>query len=337
MPLDSHEVISSKIIATAKVIQVTGFRSILQLHDNCRLPEEGALAYLSHEALYRWPIALTDDLHFYTDIFENSRFIRPSDGQEPTKEIARICKEGETICLYDGVAEKYSRKIASLRFHDSQSMEDVLREARTQTEALARGYHLLALKAKPDELLSHDLRITFNVDKKSQELPLDGSGSVQVGDHVIITLLNNGDSVIYVSVFDINAAGKITHLSRSWPRGIRIQPHERYELGVNSYSNKRRGMKISWPKGFPADVEEPIPESFICMITNEPVDLRDFSRERRGERRSDPSQLEKLAYQLTYGQGRDCAGEDEDLSIQWDRVRVPFLLYNEATQFSSAR
>jgi hypothetical protein len=331
MPLGSHGVVSSKIIAKATVKQVTGFRSILQLHDNRHLPEEGALAYLSHEALYQWPIALTEDFRSYTDIFEDSRFIRPSDGQESTKEIAEICQEGETICLYNGVGEK-RLKIASVGFDDSQSMEDALREVRKQTEVLARCYHLLALKARPGELLPHDLRITFNVDKEDQDLPLDGSGAVQVGDHVIITLLNHGDSVIYVSVFDINVAGKIAHLSRSSPRGIYLQPQEKYRLGVNAFTNQGRGMKMSWPKGFPTDMRQPIPESFICMITSEPVDLRDLSRERRGERRSDPSQLEKLAYQLTYGQGRDCAGEDEDRSIQWDKVRVPFLLQNDVVQ-----
>lgn len=328
MPLGSHEVVPSELITTATVRRVTGFRSILQLHDNIHLPEEGALAFLSHEVLYQWPIALADDLHSYTDIFENSRFIRPSDEQERTEEMAQICQEGKTICLYNGVGEKRLR-IASVSFEDSESMADAVKEIRNQTEVLARGRHLLALRAKSDELLAHGLQITFAVNKEDQDLSLDGSGVVQVGDRAIITLHNHGDSEIYVSVFDINAVGRISHLSRSSPRGRRIRPQEKYELGVNDFSKLRRGLEMSWPKGFPVDTENPIPESFICMITSEPVDLRDLSRERRGERRSDPSQLEKLAYQLTYGQGRDCAGEQEDRSIQWDAVRVPFLLQND--------
>lgn len=190
----------------------------------------------------------------------------------------------------------------------------------------------MALKARVDEVLPHDLRITFHVDKKGRQdqgLPLDGSGTVQVSDHAIITLRNYGDSVIYVSVFDINAAGKITHLSRSWPRGIRLKPEDAYTLGVNELSGQGRGLRMSWPKGFPADVKGPIPESFICMVTSEPVDLRDLSQQRRGERRSDPSQLEKLAYQLSYGQGRDADLEDGSRSILWDKVRVPFLLQKD--------
>jgi hypothetical protein len=336
MPLGSHEVVSSKIIATATVKKITGFRSILQLHNNFHLPEEGSLAYLSHEALYQWPVALTDDLYSYMDVFENSRFIRVIDGQKPTEEIAQICTEGKKICLYNGVGEKGLR-IASISFDDRESMVNALQEVRKQTEVLARGYHLLALKARPEELLPHDLQITFNVDKEAQDLPLDGSGAVQVGDHVIITLLNHGDSVIYVSVFDINVAGKIAHLSRSSPKGIRLQPQEKYRLGANVFSNQGRGMKMSWPRGFPADMREPIPEYFVCMITSEPIDLRDLSREKRGEHRSDPSQLEKLAYQLTYGQGRDCAGVDEGRSIRWDKVRVPFLLQNDVSQVADLK
>ncbi|KUL81418.1 hypothetical protein ZTR_09658 [Talaromyces verruculosus] len=331
MPLHSHEIIDSELITTATVRQVTGFRSILQLHDDVHLPKEGALAFLSHEALYQWPIALAEDLHSHTEIFETSRFIRPSDGKERTEGIAHIYKEGKTICLDSGVGEKRLR-IASVGFDDSDSMTDALTQVRNQTDVLARGCHLLALKAKSDELLPHDLRVTFEVNKEDQGLPLDGSGVVQVGDRAIITLHNHGDSEVYVSVFDINAVGRISHLSRSSPWGRRIRPQEKYELGVNDLSKQRRGLEMSWPKGFPADVNQPIPESFICMITSEPVDLRDLSRERRGERRSDPSQLEKLAYQLTYGQGRDCAGEREDRSIQWDAVRVPFLLQKDVGQ-----
>ncbi|KUL81903.1 hypothetical protein ZTR_09534 [Talaromyces verruculosus] len=326
MPLGSHEVVFSKIITTATVRQVSGFRSILQLRENIHLPEEGALAFLSHEALYQWPIALSDELRSCMDEFAKSPFIRPSDEQESTEEIARICKEEKAICLYNGVSEKCLR-IASVSFDDSESVTVALREVWKEAEVLAGSYHLLALKASPGELLHHGLRITFNVDKEEQDLPLDGSGIVQVGDRAIITLRNNGDAVIYVSVFDINARGKISLLSTSWPKGIRLEPQENYELGVNKLSNQRRGLKMSWPKGFPADVKGPIPESLICMVTSVPVDLRALELQRRGQKRSDPSQLEKLAYQLSYGQGRDM--DPEDRTILWDKVRVPFLLQGE--------
>ncbi|KUL82056.1 hypothetical protein ZTR_10676 [Talaromyces verruculosus] len=332
MPRHSHEIIDSELITTATVRQVTGFRSILQLHDDVHLPKDGALAFLSHEALYQWPIALAGDLHSYTEIFEKSRFIRPSDGQERTEEIAQIYQEGKTICLDRGVGEKRLR-IASVGFDDSDSMAAALKEVRKQAEVLAGSYHLLALQTSPTEVLHHSLQITFN--KEDQDLPLDGSGIVHVGDRVIITLHNHGDCEICVSVFDINASGKITLVSTSWPRGICLEPNGKYELGVNNFSNQRRGLKMSWPKGFPTDVEGPIPESFICMVTSKPVDLRALELQRRGQLRNDPSQLEKLAYQLSYGQGRDMDTEDEGQTILWDKVRVPFLLQREVVQVSS--
>lgn len=212
-------------------------------------------------------------------------------------------------------------------------MADALKEVRKQAEVLAGSYHLLALKTSPTEVLHHSLQITFN--KEDQDLPLDGSGIVHVGDRVIITLHNHGDCEIYVSVFDINASGKITLVSTSWPRGICIEPKGKYELGVNNFSIQRRRLKMSWPKGFPADVEGPIPESFICMVTSKPVDLRALELQRRGRLRNDPSQLEKPAYQLSYGQGRDMDTEDEGQTILWDKVRVPFLLQREVVQVSS--
>ena len=131
MPFRSHEVIADELITTATVRQVSGFRSILQLRDNVHLPEEGALAFLSHEALYQWPIALADDLRSYAEIFEISRFIRPSDGQEHTEEIAQIYQEGKTICLDSAGGEKRLR-IAAVGFDDSDSMAAALKQVRNR-------------------------------------------------------------------------------------------------------------------------------------------------------------------------------------------------------------
>lgn len=103
------------------------------------------------------------------------------------------------------------------------------------------------------------------------------------------------ETVLFMnSVFDINTVETIHQISLWAPLGIHLNPQDTYQLGANNLSPSH-GLKLTWPKDCPEDVKKPIPESFICIVTGEPVDLRDFSLQRHGERRK-PSQLEKFAY-----------------------------------------
>lgn len=43
-------------------------------------------------------------------------------------------------------------------------------------------------------------------------------------DHVYILLKNNGAAIVYVSVFDMNVAGKISLISKGSTRGIELPP-----------------------------------------------------------------------------------------------------------------
>lgn len=311
-------------LAEAKVKMVTGFRACLHLPSGFRLPQGGAFAYLKTQAPYRWPVAFPAELESSKQRLLLSKFIRPEEAGDRGMVVARILKEGDNICLYNGSGTK----CASLEFDSDDQILDKVEDAVDQAEHFARAEHLLALKASGNEFLRHSLQIKFRAASQEQELPLDGTARIEVGDGALVTLHNKGWEVVFVSVFDVNVAGKIFHLSTASPEGVRLVPGEQYTLGQRQFSEERPGLRMSWPKKLPRDVEGPIPESFVAIVSSDPVDLRDFAQKRRGEPRGDASQLERLAYHLAYAQGRDCDGEKEAREIKWDIIRVPFLLFN---------
>lgn len=327
MPHGSQEIVEAEKLAEARVRDMTAFRAFLRLPSGFRLPEEGALAYLKTEVPYQWPIAFSKELKSFNQRLMESKFIRPEEDSDGGMVIARIHKEGNSIYVYNGS----HTKCASFEFESDDRILDRVEDAVDHTEHFARAEHLFALKAPYHELLKHRLYITFRSASRQQEISLDGTGKIKVGDGANLTLHNKGDEAIFVSVFNVNVAGRIFHLSRASPEGIRLATGEQYTLGQHQYSDDRPGLRMSWPKGLPRDLDGPITESFVSIVTSDPVDLRDFAHARRGEPRGNASQLEMLARHLAYAQGRDCDAERAIREIKWDMVRVPFLLCQKSS------
>ncbi|KAM6485749.1 caspase domain-containing protein [Trichoderma sp. SZMC 28011] len=337
MPHGSTEICERTKLGEATVESVTAFRAVLKVPSDFRSlrtsGEEGelvgALAFLKTEFPYQWPVAFSAELEPFKEPLATSKFIRPEEvqseedgGGDNKVVIAHICKEGNSICVYNSSHVK----CASFEFQSIDQITDRVKDAVGYAEHFSRAEHLVALKAEPTELLEHELHITFNSASQKHEIPLDGSGEIEVGDGANLTLHNKGKDGIFVSVFDVNVAGRIFHLSRSSPEGIRLPADERYTLGQRQHTEEKPGLRMSWPKVLSDDVEGPIPESFVFIVTSKPVDLRHFAAKRQGRVRGDASQLERLAYHLSFAEGRDCDGEREICDIKWDMVRIPFSL-----------
>lgn len=74
---------------------------------------------------------------------------------------------------------------------------------------------------------------------------------------------NKGDTTIFISVFDVNAAGDISLILRSSLQGVELRPNKRHILG--DVFGRLNGLKLSWPKKVPkaeydVDMEEIIDE-----------------------------------------------------------------------------
>ncbi|KAL4771214.1 caspase domain-containing protein [Aspergillus nidulans var. acristatus] len=325
MPLECPEAAEDQMIGTASVIGITTFDSILKF-DAWEIPATGALAYLTKEYPYPYPIVLSEDLRDFSSLLTNGSLIRPADNDQQ-KAFAYIYNERDTIIVTDA-----SHSVCASFGFNQNNKADVVKGAIQQVEFLSRAWHLLNLKAEGAELLRHDLQFTLRTVLGQEELPLDGTANVSDNDRVLITLQNQGAQVIFVSVFNVTVSGKISLVSNASPRGIELQPKQQYVLGRRQHVRIDEGLKMSWPRTLPGEAQGPVSEYFVYIVSAEAVDLRYLEEQGRNRvPRGNASQLEKLVYQLSYGTGRDCAGEGTPV-LQWDLVAVPFLLYQGSSQ-----
>ncbi|KAL4748456.1 caspase domain-containing protein [Aspergillus terricola var. indicus] len=317
----------SQEIGIASVTRTTDFEAFLKmdLHTNLdKVTATGTRAIPVKEFHHLFPISVSEDLRDHPGL-RNRRLVRPIGTDNDEMPFAYIETEHQTVCLLNA-----SRQVcASFGFGPFNKANAVERAIR-QAEDLSKSGHLLNLKADFAQLLNHKLRLTFHNQTHRRNLALDGTADLMTGDRIILELENEGDRTIYVSVFNINVAGTTFLVSTASPRGIELLPegpHKRYVLGQKQYSLEKEGLQITWPKNLPATAQLSVPEYLVCIVSSAAVDLRCLeSHSRHGELRGDPSQLEKLAYELSYGQGRDCAGEGSP-EIQWDLVAIPFKLH----------
>ncbi|KAL4744816.1 hypothetical protein BDW72DRAFT_199232 [Aspergillus terricola var. indicus] len=291
--------------------------------------QQNALAYLETEMPYSYPVSVTDNLRqCANDQIRNARFIQLTERNTGSMPFAHLHQQGEAICL-----SICGHPRATFNTN-GDTIEKTISQVLSLADSISRAGHLLSLKPAPEEQLDHDLEINFSTveteDRDARELPLDGTAHIDCLDRICISLGNKNGESIYISVFNVTAAGRISLMSTSSPRGIRLRPGDTYVMGKAQHTGVREGMKMMWPKSIPKDAQVSVPEWFVCLITNEEIDLRCLEGESNTTQpplvpRGDPSQLEKIAYQISYGQGRCCNGE-ENSGLKWDLISVLFSL-----------
>ncbi|KAL5045554.1 hypothetical protein BDW71DRAFT_215049 [Aspergillus fruticulosus] len=308
------------------VTSVAPLNAIIQTQSTV-LGQQTAHAYPDVEAQYRYPVSVADSLSQYVDDqMHKMKFIQLSAKGATSMVFARLDQQDETIRL---------SICGELRaaFNADGDIAGAVSKALHLANSISRAAHLLSSKPTDEVRLDHELQISLSKIKQghgTDDLATDGTARICCRDWICITLNNTWVDTVYVSVFDVNAAGKISLISRSSPRGIKLCSGSQYVLGKAQHTDVLRGMEIRWPKDIPRDVQEPIPEWVVCFVTDAEIDLRCLERDHSGTQsppapRGDPSQLEKIAYQLTYGQGRDIGGE-ENPGLKWDLIIIPFSL-----------
>ncbi|KAJ5761782.1 uncharacterized protein N7511_005164 [Penicillium nucicola] len=328
LPPSSHEAMESQKLGHANVSAVSSFSATLDMEPS-RLPGGMGVAFLVTETPRRDLVILSPNLQEYVSLANKRQLIEliPHEKEEPA--FAYIEKQGDVTCLLNN-----SRKVcACFKIEDNAGgMQATVKDAIQQAEWLSRAKRVLSLQPLAAEKLRHGFRYKFKTVPSRTEIQSDGTGNLRNGDRLVIELHNEGDKPIFVSVFNINAAGNISLVSSASPRGTHLQAGDTYVLGRNSYTLKENGLAMSWPRFLLTLTREAIPEHFVFFVSNQEVDLRALETNRRRTiRRGVENRLERKIYDLSYGESRNCKSE-EGPSIQWESIHVPFMLhYNTLT------
>jgi hypothetical protein len=130
-------------------------------------------------------------------------------------------------------------------------------------------------------------------------------------------------------VFDVNVAGTISLISDSSPEGIELEAGQVYNLGKEQFSEKYRGLYMSWPRDVPKSPG--INERFVLIYSSSPADLRHLINPAtpRSSHHGPLSTLEKLIDQISFGYKRDTGAELEDCT-QFTISQIQFLLKPQA-------
>ncbi|KAJ6140409.1 caspase domain-containing protein [Penicillium samsonianum] len=325
-------------IATGFVTNVAGFRSRVHLEfkgEEKSIPAEGAKAVLEQEALYEWPIEFPAGLERLQLLVDESDYLRPRDADDKDP-LAVIRQSGPTI----EVVNSKGTPIAARTAHDPNSLRQVFNDIVIDAEELARGQHLLGLDCEnPEERLRHKIKIEFGLavkGKRGRMIAQDGTGYLADGDRVFINLRNEGDNSVYISLFDVNVAGRISYLSRSSPSGIDLESGRSYTLGAKDLDRGLPGLPVTWPNQVP--MSNKVDETLVAVVTSSPVDIGYLGNPRSetevrssGKAAGTQSNLEQLIDTISSGQRRTIGVEEDAPSIRYDVIQIPFTLRTTPT------
>lgn len=315
MPTGAESVDEDQKLGDATVHMIQGLQTLADFDPapNRKVPNGPATAFLKKEAVYRWPVAVPNGFTDLENRIKRSRLLRTCDDQDANGLIVEFQQEGEDIIGYNG---------NNMICISSKTVEDAVAKA----EQLARAQHLLTIPGGVgEESLQHSVDLECKIGSPEPKFfNFDGTDTAQEGQRALVTLNNTGEKEVYVSVFDVNVWGKIYYVSRGWARGIHLPPGHQWTLGQRDFTPTRKGQKLSWPSEFPK--RGPIPETLVFIVTEEEVDLREFSRPGPGHPRGRSSNLQDLAHRLSFSHGREFEQEREITVLPYDVLRVSYLL-----------
>jgi hypothetical protein len=333
MPVGSEKLDPTSQIAEAVVLSINGFRASVELNytgSEESIPEEGALAFPVYEAFYRWPVAFPDELLSLGEAIGNSKYLRHRDVDENEDVLAEFRLANHEISLINHHGVQLASQGWNGDERDTASMMKMVRSA----EQFARAQHLLSLSCEtPEEALDHNLDLNLALVTNGilgRRVHNNGTDHISEGDRVCLLLQNNGDSRVYVSVFNINVAGKISMVSNSNPHGIGLVPGSSYTIGKKQFDDGYKGLGMRWPDGVPKT--HPVDERLVCILSNLEVDLRHLNSDQGlSAGRSGQSKLEMLTYGIAFGDGRDVTCDSLDSGLKYDILHFSFLLCPNST------
>lgn len=195
-------------------------------------------------------------------------------------------------------------------------------------KVLAQAITLRSLVADSARRLDAPVTIEWGRVHNGKKSQLATSGAVvRTGDRVYISVRNDGQEPVYVSLIDIGVSARVTVLTARSPSGEQIPPGGEYALGYDALTGAWQGARLSWPQGLnPAAART---ETVLVLVTSQPQDVT--SLEQEGVARSSPprprSGLEQILDQVACARTREIEVEAaEDRGVRYDVHAIDFEL-----------
>lgn len=331
MPPGSQKVDRTEALGSATVKYVSGAWSSIEFDSGSapvRLPP-GALAFPASRTYNRRPVIIragTELRSALTQAIAGSELVQlPGENESgvPGDALA-VVEEGDGQLL---IREQDNRDlIAPLDVVPGiadKVVENLDRLARARRlEALESGTGSSKLTAK------FELEWGRVVDGVPRPLEMSG-GLLHVGERIFVRVRNTSSSTLYVSVFDIGLAGKITLLTRNYaPSGVELQPGGELPLGYREPGGWKGLGPLSWPKEVPKDAR-PRPESLVVVVSDRPQDLRALESPGMAVPKgleAERSELERIADQDATGRTRDFDADAPPPEVRYSVQHISMLV-----------
>jgi hypothetical protein len=322
MPIGSSEIDQSKRIAIATVTAVGGATSqlVFTYEPGQRDLAQTAVAFPVAKATKPFYVRLVaqekDGSLLSTAIMKSSQLELTTEIDSAECTTARI--EAGRIKLFDNTG--------ILLFEDKQNDAEGVSQTVANLRALARAQSMRNLRGgEGPSKLDASMEITWGLVQGGEEhtLPLQGA-VVHVGESVFIRVVNRGTGRVWVSLFDVGLAGKLTLLNSNLaPLGVELAPDEDYIFGMKQ--GKVQGQSLSWPAGLPK--EQPRPESIVLLVMDREQDLRPLQQAgMRSVPRGRGSELQQLLQQVESGQMRDMNPDQPQTDLKYDVRHITFFV-----------
>lgn len=172
----------------------------------------------------------------------------------------------------------------------------------------------------------------------------DAGARIRAGEAMFISVRNENNAPVYVTLVDIGASGRVTVLTNFAPSGVRLTPGERdeYVYGFDDFSGALEGIAVEWPDGL--DPAYARPETVLLFVTSEPQDFSALAQDGIAVARPEPgsaSPLSAVLQQIASGRPRElrpasgAAGRYDVRALEFELEpadgRAGFLLEEDLT------
>lgn len=325
MPPGFEEVDSAHALARATVTYVSGAWSLLTGESGpgpLKLPA-GSVAFPVSREYHRKPVVIkagTKMQQALADAISKSELIRL-----PCADALALVEEHDGFV---SIKEQDDRDlITALKVTD-----DTANTVVENLDRLARARRLEALDSGTGRnKLSAEFKLDWGrvVGGVPDPQPLGGA-LVFVGDRIFVRVRNNSQAVLYVSVFDIGLAGKITLLTGNRaPDGVELQRDgEPFMLGYQEGIGWKGLNPLTWPEDVPKD-GRPRPESLVVIVTDHPQNLRSLESPGMAAPKGAEalrSELQRIVDQIATGRTRDASPDNPPPEVRYAVKHINFMV-----------
>ena len=332
MPSGFQKVDCDRALAGATVTRVGGAWSLVALNPNSaafRLPA-GAQAFPLRRTHHRKLIIVRAGTKVQSAL----------EHAVARSELLRLPAEGESAASSDTLAVVEERDgQLFIKEQDDRNLispllvtQDVAANVAENLDRLARARKLETLESGTGlSKLAAEFGLDWGRVVAGAPVPLPMSGALLfVGDRIFVRVRNKSRSVLYVSVFDIGLAGKITLLTRNLaPSGVEIQPDGApFTLGYRDGVGWKGLGPITWPENVPKD-DRPRPESLVVVISDRPQDLRALESPGMANPKgaeAERSELERRIDQIATGRTRDVGADSPPPEVRYAVEHISMLV-----------